>query len=406
MKSIWKHVSLASVLICSLTPAVRAAELDTIFLPYGFINASYWAADHAVGSLGNLNSNFSAPVAAGIDSGVGDNNSRRSRGAFEVQQSRFGFQVMPKSNVRGKFEFDFLNAANAAPATASLLRLRIAKIEWLVNDTNMVLIGQDWDLFNAGVNPHTHNWVGNYFQGGNAGFMRQQLVFLHHTDAVEVAGAVGMAQNTALNPVANSAPTGAAFPTNNSDSDFSVPSLAFKAAMVNGKDRVGVAALYAPRISAVTVAGLDTDNSHTAFGAAAFAIYNISDFEVRAKAYWGQDLKDTGAFSISSIVAGTAGNPAHDTHEIGGFLSIARTFNSEWSSYAGFGYAKIAEDYQLATNALMRNWQVKAGGEYMIPDTKAKMFLELTRYATEYKIAAGPTDFNAYVGQVGVEMAF
>lgn len=395
------QIALISSLVAGLasSQSVNATELDSIVVPYGFLTGSYWMADHSVGSIGALNSNFSAPVAAGLDRGEGDRQNRRARAAFEVQQSRFGFQVLPKASVHGKFEFDFLNSSNAAPTTASLLRLRIAKIEWQVSDTSTVMIGQDWDLFNAGVNPHTHNWVGNEFQGGNVGFMRQQLGFSTHSESMEYGFALGMAQNSTTNA--------GAFPSSNSDTDFSVPTIALKAAVVSGKSKYGATGIYASRISATTVGGQDTSNSHSAFGTALFADSTVADdLIIRSKIYWGQNLKDIGTFSLSSIVPGTGAAGARSTHEFGGFISAAHSFSTLWDMYGGFGFAKIVEDGALATDGLMRNWQVKLGGDYLIPDTKAKVFLELTRYATQYKLAAGNTDFTAYASQLGIEMPF
>ena len=400
MKSPRNRLGLAAALALTLgTFPAQAIELDSIFVPYGFLTASYWTADHSVASIGPLNSNFSAPVASGLDRGESDRQNRRNRGAFEVQQSRFGFQVLPKSIVHGKLEFDFLNNANAAPATASQPRLRIAKIEWQLNESSIIFAGQDWDLFNAGVNPHTHNWVGNEFQGGNVGFMRQQLGFSTRSESMEYAFALGMAQNSAGN-------TGA-FPSSNSDTDFSVPSLAFKAAVVSGKNKYGATGIYAPRISATTVGGLDSGDSHNAFGTTLFADAVASeDFMVHAKIYWGQNLKDIGTFSLSSIVPGSGSASARSTHEFGGFVSVAHSFSALWDTYGGLGFAKISEESALPTDGLIRNWQAKLGGDYLIPDSKAKVFLEVTRYATQYKLAAGNTDFTAYASQLGIEMPF
>ena len=400
MKSPLNCLIFAATLALTLgTFPAQAVELDSIFIPYGFLNATYWTAGHSVASIGPLNSNFSAPVASGLDRGESDRQNRRSRGAFEVQQSRFGFQVLPKSRVHGKFEFDFLNNSNAAPATASQLRLRIAKIEWQLSDSSMIFAGQDWDLFGGGVNPHTHNWVGNEFQGGNVGFMRQQLGFSSHCESMEYGFAVGMAQNSIGN-------TGA-FPSSNSDTDFSVPTVAFKAAVVREKSKYGATGIYAPRISAATVGGLDSGNSHTAFGTTLFADAAAGeDFIVHAKIYWGQNLKDIGTFSLSSIVPGSGATSARSTHEYGGFFSVAHAFSTLWDTYGGLGFAKISEESALPTDGLMRNWQAKLGGNYLIPDSKAKVFLELTRYVTEYKLAGGNTDFTAYASQLGIEMPF
>ena len=397
MKSILAMVISLLVLNFS-SPVAQAAELDTIFVPYGFLTGSYWAADHSVASVGAFNSNFSAPVASGLDRGSSDHLGSRSRGSFEVQQSRFGFSILPKSLVHGKLEFDFFNGANASPSTASLLRLRIAKIEWQINESTLVFIGQDWDLFNAGVNPYTHNWVGNGFQGGNVGFMRQQLALLKRVDDIEYAGALGMAQNSSTN-------TGA-FGSSNSDSDFSIPTLAARVSVNDGKNKWGVAGLYAPRISATTIAGTDSSNSHAGFGVDAFLDRAISDFTVRGKIYWGQNLRDLGALTLASIVPGSGASMAHSTHEWGGFVSVARLLSEHWNIFGGGGIAKVLEEAVLPTDALMRNWQLKLGADYLIPETKAKVFLELTRYSTQYKLASAPTQFVANVGQLGIEMAF
>ncbi|MBC7396372.1 MAG: hypothetical protein H7333_02920 [Bdellovibrionales bacterium] len=400
MKCSLSGISIAACLILATgISKASAAELESIFVPYGFLTASYWTADHSVVSVGTLNSNFSAPVASGLDRGQDDRQNLRVRGAFEVQQSRFGFQIFPKSVVHGKFEFDFLNSANAAPATASQLRLRIAKIEWQLSESSMLFIGQDWDLFGAGVNPHTHNWVGNEFQGGNVGFMRQQLGILTRSEHMEYGFALGMAQNSASNL--------GAFPSSNSDTDFSVPTFALKVALLSDKSKYGVTGIYAPRISAAQIGGLDTSNSHTAFGTLLFADAAAGDdFTIHAKLYWGQNLKDIGTLALSAIVPGSGTANSRNLHEFGGFISVAHSFSKLWNAYGGFGYAKISEESALPTEGLIRNWQTKLGGDYLIPDSKAKVFLELTRYATQYKFAADNTGFAAYASQLGIEMPF
>jgi hypothetical protein len=59
----------AFLILVSPANRVIAAETDPVMIPYGFIDASYWWASHSIASLSSLNSNFSAPVASGIDSG-------------------------------------------------------------------------------------------------------------------------------------------------------------------------------------------------------------------------------------------------------------------------------------------------------------------------------------------------
>jgi hypothetical protein len=245
---------------------------------------------------------------------------------FQAGQSRLGFWFAEKSPVRGQFELDFIDFTKASPTVGALPRLRIGKVEWAVNESTVLMVGQDWDLFHP-VNPYTVDYVAVAFQAGNTAFMRQQAKLIWHNDSLEIGGAIGLAGIN--NAFKQRLP------------EYNLPTFAARAAVLFGAaGRIGVAAIG-------TNWHFDVGNEATersAFAGAAGIYGDVTPFErfnVRFEGYWGQNFGNLGALSLGT------GNPNPDTgdiKEVGGFLSFKWGFTETNSVYALFGLAKVLND--------------------------------------------------------------
>jgi hypothetical protein len=297
--------------------------------PYGLIKPTLVFAGRSVESYSQPNA--SAPTAAGnpvIAAPFGHESSY----TLQVAQSRFGVWFGEGLPVRGQLELDFIDFAKSSPTVQALPRLRIAKVEWALSDSTLLMVGQDWDLWGP-VNPHGINLVGGSFQSGNTGFMRQQAKLIWHNDSVEVGGSLGLA---GVNAAAK-----AALPEFNG-----LPSIGARAAVLLGKTgRIGVDVLatqwrFAPKTAA----------EKKAF-AGAFGLYGdltpAERFNLRFEAYYGQNFANMGALAIGSgraFMDPTNGATLVSMKEVGGFLSAKYGFNDQNALYGTFGLAKILND--------------------------------------------------------------
>ena len=151
-------------------PVLRADSQFSI-KPTGFLKFGAVAASRAVDSFGNTN--MSAPTVASSSNALGSN---LARGTFQIAQSRFGAWI-DQGKVKGHLEFDLIDFAKASPVTQIFPRLRIADLDYQIDDSQTVSFGQDWDLFASPYRPFTYNFVGFFFQSGNVGFMRNQVTY-------------------------------------------------------------------------------------------------------------------------------------------------------------------------------------------------------------------------------------
>ncbi|HEU4533452.1 MAG TPA: hypothetical protein VFS00_05015, partial [Polyangiaceae bacterium] len=239
---------------------------------------------------------------------------------FQAAQSRLGFWFDEKGPVRGQLEFDFIDFAKSSPTVAELPRVRIAKVEWELHDSLLLVAGQDWDLY-APINPHGLNLVAAAFVSGNTGFMRQQAKFLFHTDSIELAAAVGL-------PAPNNAAK-ANVP------EFSrVPSFAARAAVLLGPaGRVGVSGIanswrFAPDLPA----------ERRALAGAAGVFGDLTPFKplnLRFEGYGGRNLANLGTLAIGQ------GSAADDVDEVGGFVSAKVALSASHALYGLAGTARV-----------------------------------------------------------------
>lgn len=297
---------------------------------YGLIKPTLVFAGRPVESYSQPNA--SAGTAAG-NPVIASPLAHESSYTLQVAQSRFGIWFAEGQPVRGQLEFDFIDFGKSSPTVQALPRLRIAKVEWSLSDSTVLMVGQDWDLWGP-VNPYGINLVGGSFQSGNTGFMRQQAKLIWHNDSLELAGALGL-------PGVNAAAK-ASVP------EFSrLPSIAARAAVLLGKaGRIGVDALatewrFNPRLA--------TDRKTFAGAFGLFGdITPAERFNVRFEGYYGQNFANMGALAIGMgrVAAATAMAPETivNIKEVGGFLSTKYGFSDAHAVYGTFGLAKVLND--------------------------------------------------------------
>jgi hypothetical protein len=322
------HVALS--LCASLSVAVTAAAQPApptpadapappVIRPYALIKPTAVFAASPVESFSQPNA--SAATAAGnpVLSAIRDEGTL----TFQVAQSRLGMWFAEGFPVRGQLELDFIAFDKASPTVQAIPRLRIAKVEWALSDSTLLMAGQDWDLY-APVNFHTLNFVANAFQAGNTGFMRQQAKLIWHNDKLEVAGAIGLA---GVNAGAK-----ALMPEYNI-----LPTIAARAALLLGPvGRVGF-----NFIGTQWRFNPSADDERKAL-AGAVGLYGdltpIKPFNVRFEVYAGQNVATLGLLGIGM------GNVVDDIKEVGGALSAKFSLSENHGIYGLFGLAKVLND--------------------------------------------------------------
>lgn len=331
------HPRLAAVLI-SASPLVPVAALGQAPAPapppgaptegenlvriYGVVNTRIVVSSGAVESFSQPNA--SAITAAGNP--VFSNEPDNARYSFQAAQTRFGLWVNEKGSLRGHVELDFIDFAKATPTVASLPRLRIAIAEYAFSPGHTLALGQDWDL-HAPMNTHSINMVGNLFQAGNAGFMRQQLRYVYSGTGVELGAALGF-------PTANIAPKDAALELG------SVPTLALRAAYKAGKSKVGVSAIGT---SLPLGRGTDQARRGFAFSTVLYSeLFPTPNTNIRAELNYGQDTANLGLLTLAQ------GSVDEDVREVGGWVSVRQALASEHALYAMVGTQHVLNRDDLA----------------------------------------------------------
>ena len=354
----------------------------------GFVKAAVVGSDRSASSLGQ--DNLSA-VTAARPSGMtpaGSTTPANEDGemSFQVQQTRLNLELKTDESTRGVVEVDFYDATKASPTTQANPRLRIAKIEHKLSDTLMIAAGQDWDVFSP-LGTFTYNMVGNSYQAGNSGFMRNQVVLNDKRENMELRYAVGMLTGNA-----------AAAAGDSDRSDY--PSLAFSAAFGQTGNRYGVSGLLG---RTVIHSGSSRVNRDTA-GLNLFAEKSWTSLQLRAEIYYGQNLENAGTLTLSHGTFGTS------LSEVGGFVSAKAPVSERTSVFATAGYAQILNGDEVtpvgmtttaagtAVLSMRQNLGIKAGADYKLTDA-LKTYGELTELHSLY---AGPGDANTFVGEIGL----
>jgi hypothetical protein len=311
-------------------PAAAAAPPKVAAIRvYGKIRPSAVFSSGAVESYSQPNA--SAPTAAGNP--VFSNAPDRARLSFQIVQSRLGFWFGEGFPVRAQIELDFIDFAKASPTVAALPRIRIAKLEWQLNEAFQLHAGQDWDLVQP-INPHGINLVGALFQAGNTAFMRQQIKAFFKLDNFEFGGALGLQNN------------------NNGNKDFLVelsltPTAALRAQYSMAKTvRVGVSAL----VTSLLFSPKTPDEARTLAGlVGAYGELNpLDNVNLRFEAYWSQNGANLFLLSLAQARAGATGQVPIDVAEAGGFVSAQVGVSGPHFLYAQFGGATVLNPENVA----------------------------------------------------------
>ena len=67
--------------------------------------------------------------------------------SFQAAQSRFGVLVGESLPARATIELDFIHFDQSSPVQGAFPRVRLAFVDWNMNENNRLVLGQNWDLF-------------------------------------------------------------------------------------------------------------------------------------------------------------------------------------------------------------------------------------------------------------------
>jgi hypothetical protein len=317
-------------------PQARAQDGGLNADIYGFLKTGYTAARGGLESFGRQNA--SAPTAASLPLLAPKEGEWTS--TFQVAQSRLGVHMDPVPELRTTLEVDFINFDRSSPTVQALPRLRIATLQWKPNANQSVTIGQTWDLFSPLNGVHS-NFVGNNFAAGNAGFMRQQVIWRGTFGALELGGAAGM-------PGAN-----ASADVGNLERGL-VPTVALLAGVRPAKGlRLGVTGIGTQMLYG------DAERTRTSLGGNAWAEYKAHGWLVRGEGYVGQNLANLGLLTLSQ------GHMDADVREAGGWLALKKVVADEHVFHLTGGVAQVlnTEDMLVGYSAVGDGTFVRARGQ-------------------------------------------
>lgn len=298
------------------TPA-PAGDDENLFRFYGTFNPRLIVSSGAVESFSQPNA--SAVTAAGNP--VLSNGPDAARFTLQVAQTRVGFFLNEQGQLRAQLEIDFVDFTKATPTVASLPRLRLARVDYVFQPGHTLSLGQDWDL-HAPINPHGINIVGSLFQAGNAGFIRQQIKYLHSTDSLELGAALGF-------PAVNVTAKDAAFELG------LMPTLAVRGAYKSGKSRVGASALFTRLPFNL---GTPEERFRPAGSVALFGeLAPSANTNVRVELNAGQNTANLGMLTLAQ------GRATDDVREVGGFISARQVLTERQAVYGMAGYQKVLD---------------------------------------------------------------
>ena len=331
------------------------------FKPYGFIHANVTGASRGLDSFGNTN--LSATTAVTPSSVA---NSDRARNSFQVAQSRLG-TFIEYGRAVGHFEIDFIDFTKASPTTQALPRLRIANIDYKIDENQTLSLGQDWDLFAAPAKPFTYNIVGLYFHTGNVGFMKHQIRYQNRVSPDwTLATAVGLVTKNSTA----------------SDSEIEMTGLPTVSALVSHRLRENLE---------IGLTGMGGAVRPAAYPADLAGIYGVNSFlkwesesglKLREAFYYGVNLASAGTLSLANASA----SGSH--REIGGYITALLPLSESFSIRGGIGASQILEDDGspldlVVGNNIFSNWKVEAALTYQ-PQKQLEFYIQPTFMKTIY----------------------
>lgn len=357
-----------------LSMSLAAKEKIDIEL-YGIVKASILHSNQAINSFSNIN--LSAPTSASeYEKSSVD---REDRTSFQVVQSRFGINSKINTKVSSIMEFDFINFSQSSPTTTSRPRLRRALISYKLNDNYTIQVGQDWDIFSA-FSPMSFNYIGNYNNSGNIGFMRQQAKLLSTRDILSWGIAVGQAANN----------------DNSLESDLETNNEISQSAFIRkdiGNIKAGFSLIHAKRKI--------NEKNKSLWGLSSGIIFDNAKLKLVAEVYHGEGLNRLGVLSLPSNEV---------THETGGYISSKFKLEHKKSLYLGAGIARHEEgeditNFDAATGrysnlGINNNQTYKLGFSKKIDDIE--LFIEESYFVSDYS----DDQMHALASEIGMMVRF
>jgi len=244
---------------------------------------------------------------------------------FQTQQTRLGLVIGEGGPIIGQVEVDFVDYTKSSPAQSTTIRVRQAFAEWTINENHKLSLGHRWDVFSP-LNSHTYDIVGGMFQAGNAGFMRQQLIYTGTAGSFEGVLALGLTQQNNTNAFTNV--------------EYNrMPTIAARASYRPGKATwVGVAVI-GTRLA--FDAAKPTEKARLSLGANVFADLTRGALNLRAEAYGGQNLNNLGLLVLGQ------GTRTQDVQEVGGYASAKVTLAKEHAVHVVVGGAFVLNTEDL-----------------------------------------------------------
>ena len=369
----------------------RGVSAETLEVkPYGFFLPKYIFATAGLVSFTtpfHENQNEVAPSAAAL-ADIGTN--AHPRTTWQIGQSRFGVVFGYGSQLSGTLEVDFVNNLTAASPEFVLLapRLRLAKIDYRISPTLALTFGQDWDIFNGGVGAYTYNTVGNYYQAGNVGFLRQQLVVrIGESRGWNLSLALGMPQKndqTNARPGHDAGPELTLLPT-------TAANLTYKEDNTNfyGVSLIAGRVLYTP----------STQSAHSASGISLFGLKDFGLISLHAKAYYGKNLHNLK--TITLVSGGAINGQIFDVYEYGGFFTLNTMIEEVVGVFAGAGYGSVFNTNSIPAGAgllgtiLTGNRKLVVGADFRLR-SNLYAYAEISSFRSRYN-EGSPANINAYV---------
>jgi hypothetical protein len=294
------------LILLGLIISQRVLSREISMEPYGFIKTSVMYGTDPI--LSFKNTNMVAPTSAANKDLY---NSGNDRTAFQVAQSRLGTKIKHTSGVKGVVEIDFIDFNQSSPTTQSRPRLRRAFISKALSHNTTLQIGQDWDTFSP-LRPDTFDIIGLYFNGGNVGFMREQVKLVKKLEKGRLEFSIGQAnKNTA--------------PSNNEVEEKNQLSMAFNYQYLANEHNTFVISSIMGRSN--DYQGVDK----SPFGSTIGYTYKDPKTQLVLEGYYGEGLDE---LNVLDLPGGTFGE------SFGGYITFQRSLRPDLFLRLGQGYAK------------------------------------------------------------------
>lgn len=384
------------ILACSMAIsqnyAASAKDLDFDF--YGFLKTSYITADQKVESYG-ANGVGAITQAAIIDetNAATKKSDEERRFAFQAQQSRFGFKIRNGKDVTARLEFDFIDFGASAPSPDYDIRIRIAMLDWQINENLKFQGGQKW-VSAMGVLPHTYNFVQSGFFSGNTGFISQEMALKYTMGAIDITGAISSRGRNQGNGGVTENERGF------------LPALTMRVDYNHGAGLIG-ASFMGAKLEGESDPNNTANTYHdgNAYIGKVYGSYKTSSFNLRAEYFSGQNTGDL--FMLATEGASFTSSTGQNIRVSGGFLSAKVSLSEKNSLYAGYGMVETKDGERFVTaNTMVANNVITAGFDHKA-SAGFTTFLELQSFDTEYHVGSlAKKSYDAMTIETGLVYKF